>query len=170
MRGFEDRETRVGAARVARGRHERVLLVEQSRRPAVVICLLPADALEHDDAELRAPHEDELVAALDLVGDLLREVDGARDRLAIDGGAVGREGEPEGQAAGAAREVRGEVGRAPVARLGQGVEVLGVLRVRAAAEIGVAVDERARVERREQPLVRVDDERVGAFDPCEAVP
>ena len=33
----------------------------------------------------------------------------------------------------------------------------------------LAVDQRARVERREQPLVRVDDERVGALDAGEAI-
>ena len=35
---------------------------------------------------------------------------------------------------------------------------------------GVAVDQGARVERREQPLVRVDDHRVGVLDPRERGP
>jgi hypothetical protein len=45
-----------------------------------------------------------------------------------------------------------------------------VLRVRATAELGVAVDQGARVERGEQPLVRVDDEGVGVLDAGETVP
>ena len=49
------------------------------------------------------------------------------------------------------------------------VEVLRVLGVRAAGDLGVAVHERARVERREQPLVRIDDEAVRPLDARVAV-
>ena len=61
---------------------------------------------------------------------------------------------------GAAREVDGEVRRVPVAQRLQRVEVLRLLRVRPPGLQRVAVEERAAVERREQPLVRVHDERV----------
>ena len=39
-----------------------------------------------------------------------------------------------------------------------------------ARQLGFAVEQRARVERREQPFVRIDDEGVDAFDACELCP
>ena len=44
-----------------------------------------------------------------------------------------------------------------------------MLRVRTGRRDRVAVEERTTVERREEPLVRIDDERVGRFDPVEEV-
>ena len=58
-------------------------------------------------------------------------------------GAVGREREPQRQAARAPCELDREVGRIPIRTLGERVEVLGVLRVRRPALRGVAVDQRA---------------------------
>ena len=52
----------------------------------------------------------------------------------------------------------------------QRVEVLGRLGVGAPCPRRVAVEERAAVERREEPLVRVDRERVAALDAVEQVP
>ena len=49
------------------------------------------------------------------------------------------------------------------------VEVLGVLGVGGPGDARVAVEQRAAVERGEQPLVRIDDEAVGALDAGEAV-
>jgi hypothetical protein len=51
----------------------------------------------------------------------------------------------------------------------QHIEVLGVLGVGGPCDDRVAVEQRTRVERGEQPLVGIDDEAVGAFDPLEAV-
>ncbi len=65
----------------------------------------------------------------------------------------------------------GEVARVPLTfGIGvQYVEVLGVLGVGAASQQGIAVEQGAAVERREQPLVGVDDETVGTFDATEPV-
>ncbi len=88
---------------------------------------------------------------------------------------MGREAEPQRQPASAARQVVGEVGRVPlrtgpVAVVGmQHVQVLGVLGVGAPTDLRVAVQQGARVERREQPLVGIDDEAVGGLDAGEAV-
>ena len=49
----------------------------------------------------------------------------------------------------------------------QHVEILGLLGVRAATVVNVAVHQRAAVVWSEQPLVRVDDETVGPFDAVE---
>ena len=70
------------------------------------------------------------------------------------------EREPERQAAGAAGQADRVVGRVPLGGLGEHVEVAGVLGVRGPGQRRVAVEQGAAVERREEPLVRVDDERV----------
>ena len=101
-----------------------------------------------------------------LPGDRERRLDG----VAICLGAMGCQAEPEGQSAGPAREVVGEVAGVPVVTVRivapavQDVEVLGVLRMRCPPHVGVAVDEGTAVERCEQPLVRIDDEAVGMLD------
>ncbi len=45
-----------------------------------------------------------------------------------------------------------------------------MLRVRGAGQVRAPVQQRAAVERREQPLVGVDDEAVGALDPWNLCP
>ena len=95
------------------------------------------------------------------------------DRLGVGIGAVRGEAEPQRQASGPTREVVGVVARIPrfVGRVigVQHVEVLGVLGVGSAGDCRIAVQQRARIERREEPLVRVDDEAVGALDAVEPV-
>src|SRR5947208_3278964 len=66
--------------------------------------------------------------------------------------------------AGPAGQLDREVGRVPLALDVHRVEVTGVLGMGGARLRRVAVDQRTRVERREQPLVRIDDERVGLLD------
>ena len=52
----------------------------------------------------------------------------------------------------------------------QHLEVLGVLGVHRLGQVGPAVDQRGAVEGGEEPLVRVDDERVGALETPELIP
>ena len=85
-----------------------------------------------------------------------------------------REGVPHRASPRAPREVHRVVRGVPldlalVVLHVQHVEVARVLGVRRAREAGLAVEERAAVERREQPLVRVHDERVGVAQPGEQV-
>ena len=81
-----------------------------------------------------------------------------------------------GRAPGGRGGGRSRSGSTPESRTGspnravQHVQVLGVLPVGGRADRRVAIDERAAVERREQPLVRVDDEAVGTLDPGVPVP
>ena len=69
-----------------------------------------------------------------------------------------------------AGQVEGVVARVPL--LGvlavEHLEVLGVLGVDRLGQVGLAVDERGAVEGGEEPLVRVDDERVGPLEAVEA--
>ena len=87
------------------------------------------------------------------------------DRVAVRVGAVHGEREPQRQAARPPGELVRVVGRVPpVGLVVDHVEVRRVLRVHRAGERGVAVEQRRAVERRVQPLVRVDHERVGVLD------
>ena len=93
------------------------------------------------------------------------------DRRGVGIGSVGRQAEPERQATRPPSEVMGVVRGVPagcragvVAIVVKDVEVLGMLGVGVAGDLRVAVHEGARVERGEQPLVRIDDEAVGALD------
>ncbi len=109
------------------------------------------------------------------VADQLRGVPGQRqaglDGVGVRLDAVHGEREPERQAAGAPGQVVGVVGGVPLVALGvQHVQVGGVLGVHGTGELRVAVDQRGAVERREQPLVRVDDEGVGVLDAVVALP
>jgi len=78
------------------------------------------------------------------------------------------EREPEGQPARPAAQVDGVVGGIELAPL-HVLEIAGLLGVRRPGQLGVAVEQGAGVERREEPLVRVDDERVAALDAVEPV-
>ncbi len=153
-----------------RRRHECRALVEQAVAPRLVVVRVPARTTEQQDAELGLHDQFEMAGIVDQPGTLASDVERSLDRVAVGLGAVGRQAEPERQAAGATRQVMGEVAGVPVVTVAVGVapvqhvEVLGVLRVRGAADVGIAIHQRAAVERSEEPLVRVDDEAVGVFD------
>ncbi len=91
-------------------------------------------------------------------------LDAVVDGRAVSVGAVGKDRRPERHAAHPSREVHGEVGRVARRRVADGVEVVGRLGERAPRRRAVAIDEGGAVEGRVEHLVRVDDERVGAFD------
>ena len=97
---------------------------------------------------------------------LLRDGQARLDRVAVGVEAVHGHGEPQRQPAGPARQVEGVVARIPL--LGvlavQHLEVLRVLGVHRLGQVGLSVDQRGAVEGREQPLVGVDDERVGPLE------
>ena len=119
--------------------------------------------IEHADSLIVDPHK-WLFAPFDSCALLYR--DPALDRGRVGLGAVDGEREPERDAARAAGQVHPVVGR--VVGLLVAVERVlprRALAVRGAAERRLAVQKRARVERREQPLVRVDDQRVRVLDP-----
>ena len=84
--------------------------------------------------------------------------------------AVQRQREPDRQSSGTPGELVAEIAR--VVRIvtgAQHIDVRTVLGVHLSSEIGFAIDQRARAARREQPLVRIDDERVGTIQPGEPV-
>ena len=76
------------------------------------------------------------------------------------------------QPAGPSGQVVGVVARVPFLGIVavEDVEVRGVLGVDRLGQIGLAVDQRGAVEGREQPLVGIDDERVGPFEAGELGP
>ena len=79
--------------------------------------------------------------------------------------AVQREREPDRQATRPAGELVAEVARVVGVVVGaQHVDVRTVLGVDRASELRLPVHQRARTRWREEPLVRVDDERVGPSD------
>ena len=86
--------------------------------------------------------------------------------------AVDGQREPQREAPGAPGQVEGVVARVPLLGLPavQDVEVLGVLGVHRLGQVGLAVDQGGAVEGREEPLVRIDDERVGPLETGEPVP
>ena len=108
--------------------------------------------------------------SLDLLGDLSRDREHAFDGLAIGIRAVRREREPQRQTARAPGQVMCVIARVPVRSDVQRVQVRRLLPVGGPRHRGIPVEERTRVERREQPLVRVDDERICPVDAAEPVP
>ena len=92
------------------------------------------------------------------------------DRRGVGIGSVRRQAEPERQATRPPSEVMGVVRGVPAScRAGvvpivvKDVEVLGMLGVGVPGDLRVAIHQGARVERSEQPFVRIDDEAVGAL-------
>ncbi len=88
-----------------------------------------------------------------------------RIAVAVGIDTVQGEREPDRQTAGPPGELVTEIAR--VVRLvvgAQHVDVRAVLRVHQASERGLSVHERTRAGRCEQPLVWIDDERVGALE------
>ena len=65
--------------------------------------------------------------------------------------------------------MNGKVGRVPLGCVGQDVKIRGVLGVRRTTDRGIPVDQCAGVERRIQPFVRVDDERIDVAQPREVL-
>ena len=95
-----------------------------------------------------------------------REPDVLADQRLQAVAAVAAQHRPELERAEAASERRPVV--AQVERVLRRGEVVGVRRERRAQRLGPARPERRAVDRREQPLVRVDDDRVGAVAAVEA--
>ena len=143
-------------------------VAQQPRAPGVVVGGRPAGTPEQHDAEATARAAARGASAASMsAATCAGERDRVLDRLGVGVGAVDHEREPQRQAAGPARQVVGVVGRVPLVRavvVVDGVEVRRVLGVHALGEPRLAVEQRGAVERREQPLVRVDDERVGELD------
>ena len=109
-----------------------------------------------------------MVHAADGLGDFARGRERLLHGLAVLVGAVRGEAEPQGQPAHPASEVQGEFARVPHLAVDV-VEVAGVLGVRCAGEFRHPVHQRAAVVWCEEPLVRVDNEAVCAFDSGEDV-
>ena len=76
---------------------------------------------------------------------------------------------PELERAKAAAELHARVHQIPDGACSGRPQILGCERERLAQDVHAPAVERAEIERREQPLVRVDDERVGAFGACQQV-
>jgi hypothetical protein len=96
-------------------------------------------------------------------------VDAGPDRTAEGIEAMQREGEPQRHPTGPAGELEAEIARVVRVIVGaQHVDVGAVLGVHFAGQVRLPVHQRARSGGREQPLVRIDDERVGPLDAREA--
>ena len=149
---------------------ERDLLAEHPIRPRQVLHLRPSRPPEQDDRQRRLRDELEVRAPADLLRRRPGHVQNRLHGLPVGTRAVRREGEPEGEAAHATGEVVGVVRRRPFARGVDVLEVLGLLSERRRGKAWIAVEDRGAVERREQPLVRVDHDRVGPLDPVEQRP
>ena len=139
-------------------------LAQQPVRPALVLLRRPPHPAEHHDGGVRLAQQLEVVALLDLGRGVPGDLERALDGRGVGVRAVGGQAEPEGQPAGAPGQPHRVVRGVELGGLGQHVQVAGLLGVRGPAQLRVAVDQRAAVERREQPLVRVDDEGVAALD------
>ena len=104
---------------------------------------------------------------VDEFADLPGQVEDGLNGHPVGVGAVHRQGEPQRQSPGAPGEVVGEVGRIPVLRmvgLVQRIQVRRVLGVHRGRLVGIAVQHRGAVERREPPFVRVGDEGIGVLE------
>src|SRR5699024_914641 len=128
------------------------LILEQPIRPRLVVLALPAVAFEDDDGQLGFAHEPQVLPPPDLRGDLSGQVDRVADRLPVGLRAVAGQGIPQRQSARPPCELDGEVRGTPLLRLGEGVEVLGALRVRSSSDVRIAVDQRTGIERGESHL------------------
>ena len=109
--------------------------------------------------------------ALDPLGRVLGDGQARLHGLAVGVEAVDGQREPQREPAGASRQVEGVVARVPLFGVlaVQDLEVLGVLGVHRLGQVGLAVDQGGAVEGSEEPLVRVDDERVGPLEAGELV-
>ena len=153
------------------GVDERDLLLEQPRRPGVVVGAAPAVAAEQHDRQLGFADQLE-------VGERARSASAAARAVASTRSIASRyASEPwtasenhSGEPACAAGELVRVVGRVPLVGsswITSRYDASCVCTAR--ASVGIAVEQRRAVERREQPLVRVDHERVGVLDAVELV-
>jgi alpha,alpha-trehalose phosphorylase len=169
--GMEEREPCHRLAFPGGGRDEGDLVAQQLIRPLRVLRGVPAEPAEQHDAQLGLADELQLRPVPDLRRGLPGQVERGLDRRGVGLGSVYRQREPQRQAPSPPGEVIRVVGRVPLLwRVVDDVEVGGVLRVHRPGEPRVAVEQRGAVERGEQPLVRVHDERVGVLDAVVPVP
>ncbi len=140
---------------------ERETRLQQLLRPLVVHLRRPVQAPQDNHGKLRFAHKLDVGQCPDLVG---RGPGGGQGLL--HGGAVGKgpvhgEGEPEGQTTRAPGQADRVVRWIPGVRGLQHLEVTRFLRMCRAGQRRFPIDQRAGVERREQPFVRINDEGVG---------
>ncbi len=134
--------------------------------PRGVLPGVPAPAAEQHHPEFGLADQLQVVPAADLVRGLPGQPDRRLDGLGVGIDPVHRQREPQRQAPGPPGEVVGVVGRVPLARpVVDDVQVGGVLLVHRTRHRRFPVQQGGAVERGEQPLVRVHDERVGVLDP-----
>ena len=96
--------------------------------------------------------------------------DATADRCSVCIDAVQRQREPDRQPARPTRQLIAEIARVVGIVAGaQHVDVRAVLGVHIARQARLAIHQRARTAGGEQPLVRIDDERVGTIQTGESV-
>ena len=162
---MEEHQAADGLALPGGGRDEGDLCRQQPVRPRVVVGGVPALPAEQHDTERGLAQQGQVRRQLDLAGDLPRQPQRGLDRIAVRIGPVDHEAEPQRQTAGPARQVVRVVGRVPlVGPVVDGVEVRRLLGVDRPRELRGAVEQGRAVERRVQPLVRVDHEGVGELE------
>jgi hypothetical protein len=139
-------------------------LLKQVPAEQRVVVMCPSMALERDDRERWLLNELDVRSAGRFICDLACDLESVLDRCGVRVFAVRGEREPERESAGSPRQMECVVRRIPFRFIHRAVEIRGALAVSLLRDAGIAIQQRTRVERREQPLVRIDDERVGAFD------
>jgi len=140
--------------------------VQEPTSPFGVMPAGPADAPEQHHAQFRLADELQAGVAVDAPSGIPGELECGFNRLAVCLSAVHRQGEPQRQAAGAPGHMQRIL--AGVDLLGPDLVVGGVLGQGRRRELRPPEDQRRGVDRREQPFVRVDHQRVGVLDPGEA--
>ncbi len=139
---------------------ERETRLQQLFRPLVVCLRRPVQTPQNNHGELGLTHE----LHVGQRPDLLCRGTGGGQRLLDSGtvrtGTVHGEREPEGQPARPPGQADRVVRRVPGVWRLQDLEVTRLLRMCRAGQRWFSVNQRAGVERREQPFMRVDDERI----------
>ncbi len=153
------------------GHHEADLVAQQLRRPPLVPVAVPARPPEQHYGQLRGADQLEMVEPFDQASCLLGHPEDGLDCISVGIGPVDGQREPQGKSSGPPGQVIGVVAGVPLVRpVGvEHVEVRGVLGVDGLGQTGFAVDQGGTVEGGEEPLVRVDHERIGQFDALEPV-
>ena len=159
-----------GLALVGRWCNEGDPAFQESVGPRLPFVAAPAGAAEQHNPQLGAHDQLGQWMGFESVGHVRGQLDPVSDGRAMCIDAVEGEREPDRQTAGPTGELITEVARVVgiVARA-QHIDVRTVLGVDVASERGLAIDERARARCSEQPLVRIDDERVGTTQPDKPV-
>src|SRR5450631_3879382 len=167
-RGIEEGKTS-DRLTLVRGRHHKgELLAQHLIAPSLIVLGPPTMPAEDHHGQVGLAQLLKIRASGDLSLGEPRHLQRSLDRLRVGPGPVSGQREPQRQPASPTGEPDRVLGRVPL-RIVEHVQIRRLLGVGPASEGGLTIQEGAAVERREQPLVRVDDEGVGVLDPVKEV-